>query len=63
MQDANVAGGKNGQKSIMQLSQEMKWQHKELVSREKQKFQCTGIGAEYTKGILKRINKMFYSKR
>lgn len=64
VQDANVAAGKNGQKFIMRLlPQEMKWQHKELICREKQKFQCTGVGAEYIKGVLKRINTMFYSKR
>lgn len=64
LQDVNVAAGKNGKKFIMQLlPQEMKWQHKELVSREKQGFQCSGIGAEDIKGILKRINTKLYSKR
>lgn len=49
-EDTNVAAGRNGQKFIMQLlPQEMKGQHKELISREKQKFQCAGIGAEYIK--------------
>lgn len=63
VQVANVTAGKSGQKFRMQvLLQEMKWQHKELVSRETQSQVSVYMGAGGIKGILKIINPMFYSK-
>lgn len=65
VQNANVAAGKKQTEvyNAVVIARDEMGTQRVGKQRETAKFQCTGIGAVYIKGILKRINTMIYSKR